>query len=253
MIASFHALTHISTSKFATFLTQHVQAHRHFNSQLHIPDKRLDQIDTLQHNVLFYELTNLSDPTQIVHLTELAKKLKLVIIAQSGHFANFAFEVGAVDFLTTDVTTSRIEKCFEKLIHLCPIASAAEQKYQQNINEEHTKLPSSHIVVKDVGKVRLIDIKDIVWVNGAGNYVELHFVEGSAPVLHRETMKKIEQQLEPEGFIRIHRSTLVRKQAITELMPTDSGDYKVKLKNDTYLNLSRRYKSCLESIISPIT
>ena len=117
MIASFHALTHISTSKFATFLTQHVQAHRHFNSQLHIPDKRLDQIDTLQHNVLFYELTNLSDPTQIVHLTELAKKLKLVIIAQSGHFANFAFEVGAVDFLTTDVTTSRIEKCFEKLIH----------------------------------------------------------------------------------------------------------------------------------------
>lgn len=100
--------------------------------------------------------------------------------------------------------------------------------------------------------MRLIDIKDIVWVNGAGNYVELHFAEGTSPILHRETMKNIEQQLGPEGFIRIHRSTLVRRHAITELMPTDSGDYKVKLKNDTYLNLSRRYKGCLESIISPM-
>lgn len=252
MIASFNALTHVSSSHFATFLTRHMQSHRHFNSQLHVLDKRLDQIDTMQHNVLFYELTNLSDPTQIVYLTELAKKLKLVIIAQSGDFANFAFEVGAIDFLTLDATIPRIEKCFEKLVHLCPIARAAEFKYQQSMDIEKSNTATSHIVVKDVGKVRLIDIKDIIWVNGAGNYVELHFSQSSTPILHRETMKNIEQQLKPEGFVRIHRSTLVRKQAISELMPTDSGDYKVKLKNNTFLNLSRRYKGCLESIISPL-
>ena len=106
-------------------------------SQSLVSTKRLDQIDTTQYNVLFYELTNLSDPTQIVHLTELAKKMKLVIIAQSGHFASFAFEVGAVDFLTLDSTTPRIEKCFDKLIHLCPIASAAERQYQKNNKQKN--------------------------------------------------------------------------------------------------------------------
>jgi len=249
MIASFHALTFVSCTKFTTLLTKRVQEHRHFESQSFIQTNRLDQIDTDQYNVLFYELTSMADPMQIVHLTELAKKLKLVIIAESGHFASFAFEVGAVDFLILNSTAPRIDKCFDKLIHLCPIASAAERKYKQSIQ---TEKPSSHIIVKDVGKVRLIDIKDIIWVNGAGNYVELHFTQGNTPVLHRETMKNIEQQLEPDGFIRIHRSTLVRKKAICELMPTDSGDYKVRLKNDMYLNLSRRYKSCLESIMSPL-
>ena len=250
MNASFHALTFVANTDFATFLTKRVQDHRHFESQSLVSTQRLDQIDTTKYNVLFYELTDLSDPTQIVHLTELAKKMKLVIIAQSGHFASFAFEVGAVDFLTLDSTMPRVEKCFDKLIHLCPIASAAERKYQEKTKEE--KQASSHIVVKDVGKVRLIDIQDIIWINGAGNYVELHFTQGGTPILHRETMKNIEQQLVPEGFIRIHRSTLVRKQAICELMPTDSGDYKVRLKNDMCLNLSRRYKGCLESIISPL-
>lgn len=250
MDASFHAQTLVSNATFATFLTKQMQDHRHFKSQSLAADKRLDQIDTTKYNVLFYELTSLSDPTQIVHLAELAKKMKLIIIGQSGQFASFAFEVGAVDFLTVDSTAPRIEKCFDKIVHLCPIASAIERQYQQSI--QHEKPSSSHIVVKDVGKVRLIDIKDIIWINGAGNYVELHFTQGSTPILHRETMKNIEQQLEPEGFIRIHRSTLVRKQAICELMPTDSGDYKVRLKNDMCLNLSRRYKGCLESIISPL-
>ncbi|WP_232525494.1 hypothetical protein [Pseudoalteromonas sp. 1_2015MBL_MicDiv] len=73
MIASFHALTFVSNTKFATFLTSRVQEHRHFESQSLTQQKRLDQIDTSQYNVLFYELTSMSDPMQIVHLTELAK------------------------------------------------------------------------------------------------------------------------------------------------------------------------------------
>jgi two-component system LytT family response regulator len=248
MNASFNGLTLVSNTNFATFLTDQIKQNRHFDSFSIVQEERLDQIDTRKYNVFFYELTTMSDPIQIVHLSELAKKLKLVIIAQSSEFAGFAFEVGAVDFLTTDATSIRVEKCFSKLIHLCPIATAAEEEYQQTLKE---KAAPPLIVVKDVGKVRLIDVREILWVNGAGNYVELHFNDESTPILHRETMTKIEQILVPQGFIRIHRSTLVRKQAISELTPTESGDYKVKLKNDKWLNLSRRYKACLEDIISP--
>ena len=53
MITYFHALIRVSTSKFATFLTQQVQAHRHFDSQTQLPEHRLDQIDTSRFNVLF--------------------------------------------------------------------------------------------------------------------------------------------------------------------------------------------------------
>ncbi|TMO02721.1 LytTR family transcriptional regulator, partial [Pseudoalteromonas sp. S327] len=69
MITYFHALIRVSTSKFSTFLTQQVQAHRHFDSQTPMPEQRLAQIDTSRSNVLFYDLSNLNDPTHIVHLT----------------------------------------------------------------------------------------------------------------------------------------------------------------------------------------
>ena len=247
MTASFHALTLIDNTEFSISLNDMIENYKHFEFKPY-QKGRLNQIDTEYYNVLFYELNAESDPLQIVYLCELAKKINVILVAESSNLASFAFEIGAVDFLLLNSTPARIAKCFDKIMHVYSYKNETKLTYKEDIKVDKS---SSHIVVKDVGKVRLIDVKDIIWVNGAGNYVELHFSKCDTPVLHRETMKNIEKKLEPEGFIRIHRSTLVRKQAISELMPTDSGDYKIKLKNDIYLNLSRRYKSWLESIMSP--
>jgi len=57
-------------------------------------------------------------------------------------------------------------------------------------------------------------------------------------------------KLTSHGFVRIHRSALVKKQRISELKTTDNGDYLVTLKNGALLNLSRRYKQSMSGILS---
>lgn len=240
--AYFNALTLVYDESFNTLLTMQIKENRHFHSHTITTLAQLDKIDTTQFNVIFYQLDQQATPHRLIQLVELSKSAKLVVIAHEQHYANLAFEIGAVDFLSLASPISRINKSFEKLIHLCPLANAMDESHREpDVN--------SQIIVKDIGKIRLIEVDDVIWINGAGNYVELHFWQQEQAVLHRETMKNMEQQLAPAGFIRIHRSTLVKKSVISELSATESGDYKVKLKNSVQLNLSRRYKNNLANII----
>jgi two-component system LytT family response regulator len=59
----------------------------------------------------------------------------------------------------------------------------------------------------------------------------------------------MENKLSSFGFVRIHRSAIVKKQFISELKPTDNGDYLVTLRNGKSLNLSRRYKDSMAGIL----
>ena len=105
----------------------------------------------------------------------------------------------------------------------------------------------SRLVVRDPGRIRLIDVKHVNYITGAGNYVELHLVDGKT-VLHRETMTALEQQLDPDVFIRIHRSSIVRRSFVTELRPNDKGDYTVILESGDLLTLSRRNRDKIEAL-----
>ena len=242
--AFFNALTLVNDEQFNTLLSIQLASNRHFDSHTSATLDQLTKLDTSQFNIILLQLSEAPQPNLLFQLIDLSKNAKLVIIADDPNLATLAFEVGAIDFITTRSPISRLNKCFDKLIHLCPLASAMEQAHPMTKSLTH-----SHLIVKDIGKVRLIEIDDIIWINGAGNYVELHFWQQGASVLHRVTMKNIEQQLAPAGFIRVHRSTLVKQTVISELAVTDSGDYKLKLKNGVQLNLSRRYKNSLSAIL----
>ena len=69
---------------------------------------------------------------------------------------------------------------------------------------------------------------------GAGNYAEVHLFDDK-PLLHRETLTSLEKQLDPNVFVRIHRSTIVRRSSVTELRPNENGDYSVILKSGEQL------------------
>jgi len=65
--------------------------------------------------------------------------------------------------------------------------------------------------------------------------------------LLRETMKRLEAQLDPARFVRIHRSTIVNLERVKELQPFFRGEYVVVLHNGTTLKLSRGYREHLEA------
>jgi two-component system, LytTR family, response regulator len=96
---------------------------------------------------------------------------------------------------------------------------------------------SKRIVVKSSGRIHFVKVDEIDWVEAEGNYVRLHV--GAHSHLLRETMKGMEAALDPERFIRIHRSTIVNTERIKELQPLFHGEYAVLLQDGTRLVASR--------------
>ena len=96
------------------------------------------------------------------------------------------------------------------------------------------------LVVKTTGRVFFLRTDEIDWIEAAGNSVKLHV--GRETHMIRETMNGIEGKLDPDKFLRIHRSTVVHIDRIKELHPMFSGDYAVILRDNTELALSRNYR-----------
>jgi len=77
--------------------------------------------------------------------------------------------------------------------------------------------------------------------------VRLHV--GKEAHLLRETMSDIQGKLDPDQFIRIHRSTFVNFDKIKELQPWFHGEYVVILRDGTQLTMSRSYKNNLPELL----
>ncbi|MBI1196746.1 MAG: hypothetical protein GC203_02680 [Phenylobacterium sp.] len=99
------------------------------------------------------------------------------------------------------------------------------------------------IEVRDGARRYFVPPTEVLWVEAAGNYVELH--RGPSPLLHRASLTEMERQLKAAGFVRIHRSRLVRRDAIAQVESKPSGDYVVRFADGRELAGSRRYRQPL--------
>lgn len=101
-------------------------------------------------------------------------------------------------------------------------------------------MPAFRLEVRDGGRVLWLAPGEIERVEAAGNYVELHTARG--PVLHRATLAAVEGVLGPHGFVRIHRSRLVRREAVRGMVTTASGDFEATLTSGVVVGGSRRFR-----------
>ena len=99
------------------------------------------------------------------------------------------------------------------------------------------------IEVRDGSRTRWLDPAEVDWAQAAGNYVELFGPVGT--ILHRRTLAALADELQPHGFARIHRSRIVRKDAIAAIETRPSGDFDVTLSSGATIGGSRRYRDRL--------
>jgi two-component system, LytTR family, response regulator len=87
------------------------------------------------------------------------------------------------------------------------------------------------------------------WIGAAGNYVELHC--GDRSVLHRVTIGKIESRLDPEEFIRVHRTAIVRRTQCAVLRTAGDSRFLLLLHCGAQVPVSERYvdsvRACIET------
>jgi two-component system LytT family response regulator len=92
----------------------------------------------------------------------------------------------------------------------------------------------------------VVNWRDVDWIEAADNYVGLHV--GAREFLLRDTLASIEQQLDPEQFVRIHRSAIVQLDRVVELRPATHGDVQVVLRTGVSLVMSRTWRDRVERL-----
>lgn len=110
------------------------------------------------------------------------------------------------------------------------------------LNEKPAAPTDARVELRDGGRTFYVDPIDILFVEAAGNYVEVH--TRTRTYLVRDSLGGFAKKMD-EAFVRIHRSRIVNLRCIASSEPTPSGDLKLRLKDGQELMASRRYKSAL--------
>lgn len=101
--------------------------------------------------------------------------------------------------------------------------------------------------VRRRGREIMVDVADIDWVEASGNYAVLHV--GGETLEIRSSLTKLEGELDPKRFVRVHKSHLVNIARVVEVTPWVSGDWRIRLQDGAEVNLSRRYRQRFEALV----
>ncbi len=96
------------------------------------------------------------------------------------------------------------------------------------------------LAIRDTGRVVFLDVDEIEYIEAADYYVQIH--AGGKAYLHRETMQSLEARLDPERFMRIHRSAIVNSRRIRELRSEGRRDLVVVLTGGAELRVARSHR-----------
>ncbi len=167
----------------------------------------------------------------------------VVFVTAYDNYALKAFDFHALDYLLKPYDGERFSRAVERARTQILSGKSADIDQRllsllENLKSEQKYL--ERLMIKSQGRVFFLRAEEIDWIEAEGNYVRLHM--GRESHLLRETMNHLASRLDPEKFLRIHRSTLVHIERIKELQPLFSGDYTVVLRDGTELTLSRTYR-----------
>jgi hypothetical protein len=107
-------------------------------------------------------------------------------------------------------------------------------------------VPLERLVVRKLNREFIVNLADVDRIEADGNYVSL-YVQGSVYPL-RESLAALEKRLDGRRFARVHRGHIVNIDRIREIQPWDHGDYRILLKDGSFVNFSRRYRSRLSHL-----
>lgn len=166
-----------------------------------------------------------------------------------------AFEQEAIDYLLKPIGDDRFNQTMtrvrERLAAHAALGSAGSMPQPTVAASEPAELTResllTRIPIKSTGKITFVDVADIEWVEADGDYLRLHTSDKS--ILYRSTLAALERRLDPQVFVRVHRSALVRQSSIVSLEPYYHGEYVIRTRQGARLRLSRGYRDRLPLLL----
>jgi two-component system, LytTR family, response regulator len=215
-------------------------------------EEALQAIASLQPAVVFLDVQMPgADGFEVVRRLDEASRPLIVFVTAFEQYALDAFRASAVQYLLKPVERDELGKALlrvRQLVQLVPPAQPDLTELVERLQPWRAFL--QRVAVKSKGRMLLFRIEEVDWLESAGNYVRLHI--GGECYLLRETMSGIEERLDPQQFLRVHRTAIINLDRLRELQPTSHGEYLVILHDDTRLTLSRVYRDRVEPLLGKL-
>ena len=185
----------------------------------------------------------------------------VIFVTAYSEYAIRAFEANALDYLLKPIDAQRLEAAVARareqlelsevmgqrarLLKLICDLTGEELSLEDALKSRPGEGPEhpSHLRIKDGREVTSVSVGDIIWIDAAGDYLCVHTAERTHVL--RGTMKKIEEILDPDRFVRVHRSTIVNGRHVKSMRAHTNGEYFLRLDCDKELKLSRTYRENL--------
>ncbi len=174
-------------------------------------------------------------------------KPQIIFTTAYDQYALKAFELNAVDYLLKPFSKDRLLAAVEKVQHRIQNAEDNTEKLDELTNFRASGEYIDRVVVKDRHKIHIITVDQIRYIESLDDYVMIYTHDGRH--MKQKTMKYFETNLDPNNFIRIHRSYIVQVDNIAEIQQYEKESYIVILKdaNKTKLKVSKTgYKKIKE-------
>lgn len=174
----------------------------------------------------------------------------LIFTTAYDQYAIRAFETNALDYLLKPFNQERLHRALERV--KAELLKSHEHSVKARILDLLGKTKSEpaqlrRLVIRTGGRVVFLELDEVDWIEAAANYVKLHV--GKESFLLREGIGHISAKLDPQRFVRIHRSSIVNVSRIRELQPCDSGEYIAVLRDGKELSCSRGCRPQLLKLI----
>ena len=162
---------------------------------------------------------------------------EIIFTTAYDQYALRAFEVHAIDYLLKPFTPQRLQSAVQRVRERRLDKSQAAGAAGQTLN---TTGLDARIVFKSRGRILFLSVADIRWVGAEENYVRLS--TGPETHLLRETMSRLEQRLDPQVFLRVHRSFIVNLNYVKEVRTEQDGESVVVMTDGQKVAMSRGYR-----------
>jgi two-component system, LytTR family, response regulator len=169
---------------------------------------REQQIDLVFLDMQMPELTGLQ------FMKVAGKQCKVILTTAYAEYALHGFEHDVVDYLLKPIAFDRFYRAAEKALQVV----GNDGKYQSREKNENTgdrRQQAEYLFIKTEHRIQKINLCDILFIEALQNYITLY--TAGLRIISLQTLKKIEEQLPPKEFVRVHKSYIVSLRHITSI------------------------------------
>lgn len=171
----------------------------------------------------------------------------VVFVTAHDEHALRAFDVHAVDYLLKPIARERFDRALARARREAG-TGGPDAGWRALLEERRAQ--ATRLALKCDGRLVLVDIARVDWIEADGNYVRLH--AGRDTHFVRDTLRALEARLSGRRFVRVHRGTLVNAERIREVHPLPGGEQELVLEDGTRLRASRGYRQRLEEFLRSV-